>query len=185
MIENDNISSCLLKHDDVTKWKHFPRNWPFVRGIHRSRWIPHTKAGDRSFDVFFDLRLNKRLSKQWWGWWFETLSRPWWRHRNGGMVENDNISSCLLKEISATRDNYSVGNLECTSFKPGCTSGLNVSNKSNLWSRLSNLVTHGMSSDRVTATLLGAVGLPGRTRHVINKSKSKKTLFKVGQYKTL
>ena len=34
----------------------------------------------RSFDVFFDLRLNKRLSKQWWGWWFETLSRPLWRH---------------------------------------------------------------------------------------------------------
>ena len=28
----------------------------------------------RSFDVFFDLRLNKRLSKQSWGWWFETLS---------------------------------------------------------------------------------------------------------------
>ena len=21
--------------DDVIKWKHFPRNWPFVRGIHR------------------------------------------------------------------------------------------------------------------------------------------------------
>ena len=27
---------CLEKHDDVIKWKHFPRNWPFVRGIHRS-----------------------------------------------------------------------------------------------------------------------------------------------------
>ena len=38
------------------------------------RWIPHTKASD--------LRLNKRLSKQLWGWWFETLSRPLWRHRN-------------------------------------------------------------------------------------------------------
>ena len=25
-------------HDDVIKWNHFPRNWPFVRGIHRSRW---------------------------------------------------------------------------------------------------------------------------------------------------
>ena len=25
-----------LKHDDVIKWKHFPRNWSFVRGIHRS-----------------------------------------------------------------------------------------------------------------------------------------------------
>ena len=35
-----------------------------------------------SFDVFFDLRLNKRLSKQSWGWWFETLSRLLWRHRN-------------------------------------------------------------------------------------------------------
>ena len=23
-------------HDDVIKWKHFPHNWPFVRGIHRS-----------------------------------------------------------------------------------------------------------------------------------------------------
>ena len=23
-------------HDDVIKWRHFPRNWPFVRGIHRS-----------------------------------------------------------------------------------------------------------------------------------------------------
>ena len=23
-------------HDDVIKWKYFPRNWPFVRGIHRS-----------------------------------------------------------------------------------------------------------------------------------------------------
>ena len=36
----------------------------------------------RSFDVFFDLRLNKRLSKQSWGWWFETLSRPLWHHCN-------------------------------------------------------------------------------------------------------
>ena len=23
-------------HDDVIQWKHFPRNWPFVREIHRS-----------------------------------------------------------------------------------------------------------------------------------------------------
>ena len=35
-----------------------------------------------SFDVLFDLRLNKRSSKQSWGWWFETTSRPLWRHRN-------------------------------------------------------------------------------------------------------
>ena len=30
------------EHDDVIKWKHFPRYWPFVRGIHRSPVIsPH------------------------------------------------------------------------------------------------------------------------------------------------
>ena len=36
----------------------------------------------RSFDVFFDLRLNKRLSKQPWGWWFETPSWSLWRQCN-------------------------------------------------------------------------------------------------------
>ena len=44
--------------------------------------FPTQKPVTRSFDVFFDLRLNKRSSKRWWGWWFETLSRPLWRHRN-------------------------------------------------------------------------------------------------------
>ena len=29
-------SESLFFHDDVIKWKHFPRYWPFVRGIHRS-----------------------------------------------------------------------------------------------------------------------------------------------------
>ena len=27
---------CAEPHDDVIKWKHFPRYWPFVREIHRS-----------------------------------------------------------------------------------------------------------------------------------------------------
>ena len=45
-------------------------------------WIPHTKPVTRSFVVFFDLRLNKRFSKQSWGWWFKTLSHPLWRHCN-------------------------------------------------------------------------------------------------------
>ena len=34
----------------------------------------------RSFDVSFDLQLNKRLSKQSWGWWLETASGSLWRH---------------------------------------------------------------------------------------------------------
>ena len=30
----------------------FPCNWPFVRGLHRSRWIPHTKASDAELWCF-------------------------------------------------------------------------------------------------------------------------------------
>ena len=44
------------------------------------RWIPRTKASDAELWSFFDLRLIKRLSKQSWGWWFETLLCPLWRH---------------------------------------------------------------------------------------------------------
>ena len=36
--------------------------------------FPARRPVTRSFDVFFDLHPNKRLSKQWWGWWFETPS---------------------------------------------------------------------------------------------------------------
>ena len=42
--------------------------------------FPAQRPVMRSFDVFFDLRLNKGLSKQSWGWWFETPSRSLWRH---------------------------------------------------------------------------------------------------------
>ena len=45
--------------------------------------FPAQRPVTRSFDVFLGLHLNKRLNKQSWGWWFETLSRPLWRHSNG------------------------------------------------------------------------------------------------------
>ena len=38
--------------------------------------FPAQRPVTQSFDVFFDLRLNKRLSKQSWGWWSETPSCP-------------------------------------------------------------------------------------------------------------
>ena len=45
------------------------------------RWIPRTHKGRwRGAFMLFDLRLNKRSSKQWWNWWFETPSHPLWRH---------------------------------------------------------------------------------------------------------
>ena len=45
--------------------------------------FPTQRPVTRCVDVFFHLRLNKRLSKQSWGRWFETPSCPLWRHRNG------------------------------------------------------------------------------------------------------
>ena len=40
--------------------------------------FPTQRPMMRSFDVFFDLHPNKRFTKQWWGWWFETPSCPLW-----------------------------------------------------------------------------------------------------------
>ena len=44
--------------------------------------FPAQKPATRRFDVFFDQHPNVRLSKQSRGWWFETPSRPLWRHSN-------------------------------------------------------------------------------------------------------
>ena len=57
--------------------------------------FPIQRPVTRSFDVFFDLRLNKRLSKQWWGWWLETPSRPSWRYCN--VMPRINILSISYK----------------------------------------------------------------------------------------
>ena len=51
----------------------------------------------RNFDAFFDLRLKKRLSKQSWGWWFETPSRSLWRHCNEIVVIS--IQKCISKGV--------------------------------------------------------------------------------------
>ena len=44
--------------------------------------FPSQRPVTQSFDVFFDLRLNKRLNKHSRCWWFETPSRPLWHHCN-------------------------------------------------------------------------------------------------------
>ena len=44
--------------------------------------FPAQRPETRSFDVFFDLHRNKRLSRQSWGWWFETQWCPLWRQYN-------------------------------------------------------------------------------------------------------
>ena len=44
--------------------------------------FPSQRPVTRGFGVFLDLCLNKSLSKQSWGWWFETPSCSLWRHCN-------------------------------------------------------------------------------------------------------
>ena len=71
------------KHDDVIKWKHFPRYWPFVREIHRSP-VNSPHKGQWRGALMFSLIcawINGRVKKSW-GWWFETQSRSLWRKCN-------------------------------------------------------------------------------------------------------
>ena len=71
-------------HYDVIKWTHFPRYWPFVRGIHLSPMnSPHKGQWRGALMFCLICALNKRLSTQSWGWWFETPSVLLWRHCNG------------------------------------------------------------------------------------------------------
>ena len=70
-------------HDNVIKWKHFPRYWPFVRGIRRSPVnSPHKGQWPRALLFSLICTWKKRLSKQSTRRCFETLSRSLWRHCN-------------------------------------------------------------------------------------------------------
>ena len=58
--------------------------------------FPSQRSMTRSFDVFFDLRLNKRWTKHSRRRWFEIPSHSWWRHCN----DTCNFSNSLLKPFS-------------------------------------------------------------------------------------
>ena len=82
------VALIWLKHDDVIKWKYFPRYWSFVRGIHRSPvnsphkgqwrgalmfslicpwtngWVNNRKAGDlRRYSAHYDVIAKSSLRK--------------------------------------------------------------------------------------------------------------------------
>ena len=85
--KNSHIShSCwysILNHDDVIKWKHFPRNWPFVWGIHRSP-VNSPHKGQWRGALMFSLICVwiNLLGKKSRDWWFDTPAWSLWRHRN-------------------------------------------------------------------------------------------------------
>ena len=77
------LSTRPHHHYDVIKWKCFPRYWSFVSGIHRSLVnSPHKGKWRGALMFSLNCALNKQLSEQSWGWWFETPLRSLWRHCN-------------------------------------------------------------------------------------------------------
>ena len=78
--------------------------------------FPTQRPVTRSFDVFFDLRLNKRSSKQPWGWWFETPSWTLWRQCNEYRKYNMHISASYARFFSASIIEYSVSCLAPGTF---------------------------------------------------------------------
>ena len=80
--------------------------------------FPSQRPVTHSFDVFFDLRLNKRSSKQSRGSWFETSSHSLWRHCNdcAGLAQMTKLFSCM--ELNFTircqyhiREHYIMGSM--------------------------------------------------------------------------
>ena len=61
--------------------------------------IPPQRPVTRSFDVIFDLHLNKWLSKQAWGWWYETPTCPLWRHCNEVSAFSVNLYQCYPGDL--------------------------------------------------------------------------------------
>ena len=104
------LMTAVPCHDDVIKWKHFLRYWPFVRIIHRSP-VNSPHKGHWRGALMFSLIcvLNKRLSKQSWGCWFEMPSRSLWRHCNG-LNKNLHTNSCE-KETWIMFNNYFNANV--------------------------------------------------------------------------
>ena len=82
---NESVDNIIIKK---SRWRHEMETFSALLVICAGNSsvpgeFPTQRPETRSFDVFFGLCRNKRLSKQSRGWWFETLSRPLWRHRNG------------------------------------------------------------------------------------------------------
>ena len=80
-------SDTTLERHMETWWRHRMETFSALLAICSGNSpvpgkFPTQRPVTQGFDVFFDLRLNKRLSIQSWGWWLETLSCSLWRKSN-------------------------------------------------------------------------------------------------------
>ena len=86
---NPLIAHAMMTSSD----EHIFASLAICAGIHRSPVVsPSQKPEARSFDVFFDLRLNKRLSTQSRRRWFETPSRSLWRKCNAPSGDRKSVT---------------------------------------------------------------------------------------------
>ena len=81
------VCSVICKKKEISWWRHQMEEFSALLALYAENSLvtgefPSQRPVTRSFDVFFDLRLNERLGKQSWRWWFETPSRPLGRHCN-------------------------------------------------------------------------------------------------------
>ena len=81
--------------------------------------FPAQRPVTRSFDVFFDLCLNKRLSTQSWGLWCETLSRPLWRHRNEPFCSCGSTTQWNAQTQKAIQSRFTAFLMMVTTLKNG------------------------------------------------------------------
>ena len=99
------INANLFDHDDVMKWKHFPRYWTFARGIHRSPAdSPH--EGQSRGAMMFSLKY--------------AWANGWTNNQNAGDLRRHGTHCDVTVMAVASMDFW-------YSFKhhlPGCVSGI-------------------------------------------------------------
>ena len=94
---------CIYPMNDVLSWwRHQMETFYMLLALCVGNSLvtgefPSQRPVTWSFDFFFDLCLNKWLSKQPWGWWFETPSRSW-HHCHGCVLFGClcDIRSCIV-----------------------------------------------------------------------------------------
>ena len=117
-IDDIGRSGCFRSHDDVIKRKHFPRNWPFVREIHRSPvnfphkgqwlgalmfsliyawindWVNNREAGDlRRQHGHYDVIVSS---------WPNAVIRPFYPRPNACVENTESSNMAYLTSVSVS-----------------------------------------------------------------------------------
>ena len=121
------IPLVIFRHEDVIKWRHFPRYWPSARGIHRSPvnsshkgqwgggvmfswiwvwingWVNNREAGDlRRYGAHYDVSVMFRNERQYDGLGMCTFSL--WLVQWSFIYGNDNLNTVSGTDVSTNMD---------------------------------------------------------------------------------